>query len=53
MTPAQHDIQLDFDHLKALCMHSWSEREVVAAIERLQKKVQAEQRARDEQKGKK
>lgn len=52
MTPAQHDIQLDFDHLKSLCMHSWSEREVVAAIERLQKKVQAEQRARDE-KGKK
>lgn len=38
MTPAQ-DIDADFNHLIALCMHSWSEREVVAAVRRLQDKV--------------
>lgn len=47
MTPAQRDIDLDFDHLVALAMHSWSEREVVAAIERLRAKVKAEQTARN------
>ena len=38
MTPAQ-DIDADFNHLIALCLHSWSEREVVAAVQRLQDKV--------------
>lgn len=38
LTPAE-DIDRDFDHLIAMCMHSWSEREVVAAVRRLQDKV--------------
>lgn len=38
MTPAQ-DIDRDFDHVIAMCMHSWSERDVVAALRRLQDKV--------------
>ena len=42
MTPAQRDIDLDFDYLISMCLHSWSEREVVAAVEKLRKKVLAE-----------
>lgn len=38
MTPAQ-DIDADFDHLMALILHSWSEREVAAAALRLKDKV--------------
>lgn len=49
MNPAQRDIESDFRHLISLCMHSWSEREVVAAIERLKAKVIAEQTARNVQ----
>ena len=39
MTTEQREIELDFDHLISLCLHSWSEREVVAAVERLKKRV--------------
>lgn len=38
MTPAQ-DIDADFNHLVELCMHSWSERDVVAFVRKLQDKV--------------
>ena len=38
MTPAQ-DIDAEFDHLLALILHSWSEREVAAAAMRLKEKV--------------
>lgn len=47
MTTEQREIELDFDHLISLCLHSWSEREVVAAVERLKKRVQAEQKSRN------
>ncbi len=47
MTHEQMEIDLDFNHLISLCLHSWSEREVVAFVEKLRKRVQAEQKSRN------
>lgn len=46
MTPAQ-DIDADFNHLISVCLHSWSEREVVGYVQRLQVKVRKQLQTKD------